>query len=96
LKESGFMTSLEKLRGGRKGHGHQYSLVDHHSNGLPVFSEGFFMQKVNYIHLNPVKAGLVARPEDYRWSTARQWWGQVVEDEPLRMDLEGIDWRRPP
>ena len=54
------------------------------------------MQKVNYIHLNPVRAGLVARAEDYRWSSARQWWGQVAEDEPLRMDLEKIDWRRPP
>ena len=96
LKESGFMTSLEKLRGGRKGRGHEYSLVDHHSNGLPVFSEGFFMQKVNYIHLNPVRARLVARPEEYRWSSARQWLWQLVEDEPPRMDLEKINWRRPP
>jgi len=24
----------------------------------------------NYIHQNPVKAGLVHHPEDYRWSTA--------------------------
>ena len=96
LREGGFTTSLEKLRGAAKGRRHEYSLVDHHCNGLPVFSEGFFMQKVNYIHLNPVRAGLVARAEDYRWSSARQWWGQVAEDEPLRMDLEKIDWRRPP
>ena len=94
LKEGGFTTSLEKLRGAVKGRRHEYSLVDHHSSGLPVFSEGFFMQKVNYIHLNPVRAGLVERAEDYRWSSARQWWGQAAEDEPLRMDLEKIDWRR--
>jgi REP element-mobilizing transposase RayT len=95
LKQDGFTTSLEKLRGARKGHRHEYSLVDHHSNGLSVFSEEFFMQKVNYIHLNPVRAGLVARVEDYRWSSARQWLGQRAEDEPLRIDLEKIDWRRP-
>jgi REP element-mobilizing transposase RayT len=95
LKEGGFATSLEKLRGAPKGRGHEYSLVDHHSNALPVFSEEFFMRKVNYIHLNPVRAGLVARAEDYRWSSARQWWGQAAKDEPLRMDLEKIDWRRP-
>jgi len=59
LKEGGFTISLEKLRGAPKGRGHEYSLVDHHSNALPVFSESFFMQKVNYIHLNPVRAGLV-------------------------------------
>jgi REP element-mobilizing transposase RayT len=96
LKEGGFTTSLEKLRSAPKGRGHAYSLVDHHSNALPVFSEGFFMQKVNYIHLNPVRAGLVAHAEDYRWSSARQWLGQVAEDEPLRMDLGKIAWRRPP
>jgi REP element-mobilizing transposase RayT len=94
LKEGGFTTSLEKLRSARKGRRHEYSLVDHHSNGLPVFSESFFMQKVNYIHFNPVKAGLVACAQDYRWSSARQWLGQMAGDEPLRMDLEKIDWRR--
>jgi REP element-mobilizing transposase RayT len=95
LKEGGFTTSLAKLRGAPKGRQHEYSLVDHHSNALPVFSEGFFMQKVNYIHLNPVRGRLVARAEEYRWSSARQWLGQVAEGEPLRMDLEKIVWRRP-
>jgi len=96
LKEGGFTSSLEKLRVAPKGRRHEYSLVDHHSNAVPVFSEGFFMQKVNYIHLNPVRAALVARAEDYRWSSVRCWRGSVViEDEPLRMDLERIDWRRP-
>jgi len=95
LKEGGFTVSLEKLRGAPKGRGHGYSLVDHHSNALPVFSESFFMQKVNYIHLNPVRAGLVERAEDYRWSSARCWLRRMAEDEPLRMDLEKIAWRRP-
>ena len=95
LKEGGFTTSLEKLRGKRKSRGYLYSLVDHHSNCVPVFSEGFFMEKVNYIHLNPVKKGLVERAQDYRWSSARQWWGQIAEDEPLLMDLKKIDWRKP-
>jgi putative transposase len=53
------------------------------------------MQKVNYIHLNPVRAGLVERAEDYRWSSARCWLRRTAEDEPLRMDLEKIDWRKP-
>jgi REP element-mobilizing transposase RayT len=95
LKQGGFTTSLEKLHAAEKSRGHGYSLVDHHSSGLPVFSEGFFMQKVNYIHLNPVREGLVERAKDYRWSSARQWWGKTAEDEPLRMDLKKIDWRKP-
>lgn len=30
-----------------------------------------FMQKVNYIHQNPVKDGLVGQPEEYFYSSAR-------------------------
>jgi hypothetical protein len=32
--------------------------------------DGEFKRIANYIENNPVKAGLVARPEDYRWSSA--------------------------
>ena len=31
------------------------------------------LSTVDYIHTNPVKRGLRTRPEDYRWSSARQW-----------------------
>lgn len=43
------------------------------------FTIPFAMQKINYIHQNPVEAGLVNRAEDYRLSSAidyaagRQW-----------------------
>jgi putative transposase len=94
LKVGGFKASLEKLRGALQGRGHQYSVVDHHSNALPVFSDRFFMQKVNYIHQNPVRAGLVARVEDYRWSSARCWLRREAADEPLSMDLKKMEWRR--
>lgn len=60
-----------------------------------IYSEAMFMQKVNYIHLNPVRAGLVERAIDYRWSSARIWQRQEAEDEPLRMDLDRIRWRTP-
>ncbi|GAA0891672.1 transposase [Fulvivirga kasyanovii] len=32
-------------------------------------------QKLDYIHLNPVKAGFVDEPEHYRWSSARDYAG---------------------
>ena len=95
LKEGNFTSSLEKLRTAPKGRGDEYSLVDHHSNALPVFSESFFMQKMNYIHLNPVRAGLVERAQDYRWSSVRFWLHCAIEDEPLRVDPQEIVWRKP-
>lgn len=36
-----------------------------------VWSEKKFVEKLRYIHRNPVKRGLVARPEDWRWSSFR-------------------------
>jgi hypothetical protein len=52
------------------------------------------MEKVNYIHQNPVRAGFVERATDYRWSSARTWQGCPLEDEPLRVDKDLISWRK--
>jgi len=52
------------------------------------------MQKVNYIHQNPVRAGLVERAEDYRWSSVRIWKRCSLEDEPLIVDIDRIAWRQ--
>lgn len=53
-----------------------------------------FMQKVDYIHNNPVKDGLVEHSEDYLYSSARIWNRRPFENEPLEMDLNQIEWRR--
>ena len=53
-----------------------------------------FMEKLNYIHQNPVRAGLVENAKDYRWSSARLWQGRAVENEPLLIDKDLIYWRR--
>ena len=38
-----------------------------------VFTESFLKQKLQYIHLNPVRAGLVAHPKDYMYSSYRNY-----------------------
>ncbi len=94
LKEHGHNASLWKLRRESGTRGHQYSLWEHHSNALPIFSESMFMQKVNYIHQNPVRAELLERAEAYRWSSVRVWKRCPLEDEPLMVDIDRINWRR--
>ncbi len=84
LKEHNFTSSLQKLR--TAGKTQSYSLVEHHSNILLLTSQDAFMQRVNYIHQNPVRAGLVECAEDYRWSSARCWRRAMLEDEPLVFD----------
>lgn len=39
---------------------------------------------VDYVHRNPVRRGLVDRPEDWRWSSARDW--HRLADSPLEVD----------
>jgi hypothetical protein len=36
-----------------------------------------YQEKVEYIHLNPVKAGLVERPEDWKGSSVHDYTGTV-------------------
>ncbi|GEM_PF-158594 len=40
---------------------------------LLIVSEKQFKTKVDYIHTNPVRAGLAAEPTDYPYSSARDW-----------------------
>ena len=55
---------------------------------IQCITPAFTMQKLNYIHNNPVKAGIVDRAEDYRWSSARNYCGrQDVLMEVTRIDL---------
>jgi REP element-mobilizing transposase RayT len=93
LKANRFESSLVKLRESTKERHYKYSLWNHHNNSFSVTSETVFMQKVHYIHQNPVRAGLTERAEDYRWSSIRCWNRSPLIDEPLAMDISHIRWR---
>jgi putative transposase len=41
-------------------------------------------EKINYCHLNPVRASLVAKPEDWKWSSAE--WYQSERSTFLKID----------
>lgn len=93
LKAHDYESSLAKLRHQQRDRQYKYSLWQHESNVKLLTSEAVFMQKVNYLHLNPVRAGLVERASDYRWSSARFWARCLNEEEPLRVDIDDIVWR---
>jgi len=40
-----------------------------------VYTPKKLVEKVVYIHANPVRAGLASRPEEYPWSSAVNYWG---------------------
>lgn len=93
LKENGFESSLFKLRGETRERNHKHSVWQHHPDSLEIFGEDTFRQKVEYIHQNPVRAGLVNDSLEYRFSSARLWADRADQDEPLLTDHLEIDWR---
>jgi len=50
-----------------------YQIWTHENHAELVYSQKFIEQKVNYIHENPVKSGIVAKAEDYLYSSARNY-----------------------
>jgi putative transposase len=48
----------------------QYQIWKRNALSIDIYSEEVMIQKLNYIHLNPVKAGLVSLPEHYFFSSA--------------------------
>jgi len=51
-----------------------------------IVSEKELFEKLSYIHTNPVTRGLVERPTDWKWSSARAYAGEadvLIKVEPI-------------
>ena len=42
-----------------------------------IYSYEFYRQKLDYIHMNPVRQAIVERPEEYLYSSARNYIGET-------------------
>ena len=49
----------------------QFQVWQESSHPEAIYSDDFARQKIEYIHFNPVKAGLATKPEDWPHSSAR-------------------------
>ncbi|TVR83132.1 MAG: transposase, partial [Chitinophagaceae bacterium] len=47
----------------------------HNNHPVELHNNELFIQRLNYIHQNPVRAGLVAEPEHYLYSSASNYAG---------------------
>jgi len=53
----------------------KFQLWEHENHFVELSSPAFTQQKIDYIHLNPVRAGIVYRSEDYIYSSASNYAG---------------------
>ena len=94
LKEYGHNDSLEKLKVKLRSDRSEYSVWQRHPNTRLLWSEQMLWQRIQYTHLNPVRAGMVEHPNDWQWSSARIWHDRRLDEEPLEIDRAKIEWHR--
>jgi REP element-mobilizing transposase RayT len=64
-----------------------FQVWTHENHSEVIYSQKFIEQKINYIHNNPVLAGVVERPEDYLYSSARNYAELTTMIEVIKVDL---------
>ncbi len=55
---------------------YDYQFWSHDNKPIELWSNKVITEKINYIHNNPVAAGLVYRPQDYDYSSAKDDYGE--------------------
>jgi REP element-mobilizing transposase RayT len=62
--------------GAKSSNVNKYQFWRHDNKPIELWSNKVIFEKLNYIHNNPVEEGLVYRPEDYVYSSAKDYSGQ--------------------
>ena len=69
---------LLKEAGSKNQKNKEYQVWRQDNHPIELYSNKVTNQKLDYIHNNPVKEGLVENPEDYLYSSARNYSGMDV------------------
>ena len=90
LRDAKYFSSLGKLAleiPQKRSHTHRVWQKDFSS--IDLWSPKFIRQKLNYIHLNPVRAGLCKHPAEWKWSSYRAYLPHEEGTVPIEMDWRG-------
>ena len=80
-----WMLSIFKQQGEKNSRNSEYQFWRQDNHPMECYSPQFTIQKLNYIHNNPVEAGIVDNAEDYLYSSARSY--QQKKDGLLEVEL---------
>jgi REP element-mobilizing transposase RayT len=69
-------------------HNENYQMWTHENHAMIIYSPSFALEKLDYLHHNPVRAGWVRKPEDYVYSSASNYAGMESILKILLMDVE--------
>lgn len=75
LESEGYVEVLEELRN-PDGRTSQFQIWEPRFDDVVIFTPRVLKRKLDYIHVNPVRAGLCAQPCDWPYSSARDYAGE--------------------
>lgn len=81
-----WMLDIFKKAGEGNSHNSHYQFWQQDNHPIELFTDAFAQQKIDYIHNNPVTAGIVYKPEDYVYSSATDYY-QGKNGSLLKVDL---------
>ncbi len=70
-----WMLNVFEFAAKRQKRNEKYQIWTHENHAEEMLSNKFIDQKIDYIHQNPVRAGIVQRVEEYMYSSARAYAG---------------------
>jgi len=74
-----WMMEVFKKFGKTKGGNRKYQIWTNNNHPIELYSPKVIWQKLDYIHQNPVKAGIADKPEEYLYSSARNYYMEENE-----------------
>ena len=70
-----WMLGMMKTAGEKNSQNNEFQFWQQDNHPIELFDQKILHQKLDYIHYNPVVAGIVEHPEDYLYSSARDYYG---------------------
>ncbi len=70
-----WMLWMMKRAGTKNSQNAEFQLWQQDNHPIELFDNEILHQKLDYVHYNPVVAGIVEKPEDYIYSSARDYFG---------------------
>lgn len=87
LRAEGHLVSLAKLELPKPlASGQTHAVWMREFSAIDIWSHKFIRQKLNYTHLNPVRAGLSNHPAKWRWSSCLAYLPHEAGDVPIEID----------
>jgi putative transposase len=93
LKENNYQSSLEKIALPKtQKRNHSFAVWQKKVTSIDLTSPKFIRQKLHYIHLNPIRAGLCEHPAKWKWSSYHAYLPHKHGEVPIEMDIQGY-WK---